>query len=224
MLNEMRFGKMTPESITAFKSLSRPLRFNDGIDATELFPRREDVDRSNKTRLNQLNTDGWSYVAMDGGAVTDPVQREKLLANFMATQVLELKVDAQVMLVKNVDESLVNGSMGKIIGFAHKALYFTDTSGRWAPDAELAGLDEDERAKKMKWRQDLMTKLANGAKPFPVVTFKIPGGGSRDMLVEPDQFKSELPNGEVQASRSQLPLILAWAMSIHKSQGQSEYS
>ena len=31
----------------------------------------------------------------------------------------------------------------------------------------------------------------------------------------------EQPNGEVQASRSQVPLILAGALSIHKAQGQT---
>lgn len=40
-------------------------------------------------------------------------------------------------------------------------------------------------------------------------------------MVEPEQWKVELPNGEVQASRNQLPLILAWALSIHKAQGQT---
>jgi hypothetical protein len=36
MLNEMRFGKLSQASIARFKKLSRPLKFDDGIDATEL--------------------------------------------------------------------------------------------------------------------------------------------------------------------------------------------
>ena len=46
-------------------------------------------------------------------------------------------------------------------------------------------------------------------------------GTTRQVLVQPEQWKIELPNGEVQASRMQLPLILAWALSIHKAQGQT---
>ncbi|WWD20773.1 hypothetical protein CI109_105250 [Kwoniella shandongensis] len=222
MLNEMRFGRLSPQSIASFKALSRTIIYDDTIEPTELFPRREDVDRANRTRLLQLNTDGYSYTATDGGAITDPSQREKLLANFMATGYLELKIDAQVMLIKNMDETLVNGSMGKVIGFCHKVLYFQDTSGKWQPDADIDGLDEDERYRKIKFRDAMVSKLSEAhQKPFPVVRFSVPGGGARDLLVEPDVFKAELPNGEIQASRTQLPLILAWAMSIHKSQGQT---
>jgi ATP-dependent DNA helicase PIF1 len=36
MLNEMRLGRLTPESIESFKALSRPLNFHDSLDATEL--------------------------------------------------------------------------------------------------------------------------------------------------------------------------------------------
>jgi ATP-dependent DNA helicase PIF1 len=205
MLNEMRFGRLTPGSIAEFRKLARPIYYDDGIEPTELFPRREDVDRSNSGRLNALNTDGWSYVAADGGAVTDPVQREKILSNFMVPQQIMLKIDAQVMLIKNVDETLVNGSMGKVVGFCHKQLYFTDAQGRWRRDGDLEDCDDEEdRAKRFRLREMLSSKAAHGVKPFPVVQFKVPGGGLRDMLVEPDQFKAELPNGEVQASRSQV--------------------
>lgn len=203
-MNEMRFGKLSASSIAAFKALSRPIHYTDGIEPTELFPRREDVDRSNGSRLDALNTDGWSYASTDSGAVTDPVQREKLLSNFMAPQTVFIKVNAQVMLIKNVDETLVNGSMGKVIGFCHKPLYFTDSSGRWQEDGDLDGLDDEEREKKLKLRSALMAKMATGIKPLPVIRFKVPGGGSRDMMVEADIFKNELPNGEVQASRSQV--------------------
>jgi ATP-dependent DNA helicase PIF1 len=36
MLNEMRLGKMSPETVREFKSLSRPLDFHDDLEATEL--------------------------------------------------------------------------------------------------------------------------------------------------------------------------------------------
>ena len=36
MLNEMRFGKLTPKSISIFKSLDRVPTYADGIVPTEL--------------------------------------------------------------------------------------------------------------------------------------------------------------------------------------------
>ena len=36
MLNEMRVGKMSPESTAAFRKLSRPLQAKDEFVATEL--------------------------------------------------------------------------------------------------------------------------------------------------------------------------------------------
>jgi ATP-dependent DNA helicase PIF1 len=168
----------------------------------------------------------------------------------MASEHIILKQNSQVMLIKNVDETLVNGSMGKIVGFCEKHLYREDTAGRWIGepmDQESDGyssVGEDGAPRK---RRKTTAALKSRGEKLPVVAFRIPGGeyevldqrasilcwsidrfafvlagGTRDVLVEKDTFKTELPNGEIQASRIQLPLILAWAMSIHKSQGQSE--
>lgn len=37
MLNEMRFGTLSPESIKKFKSLTREIQYEDGMAATELY-------------------------------------------------------------------------------------------------------------------------------------------------------------------------------------------
>ena len=36
MLNEMRLGKITDETVTAFRKLSRKIQYEDALDATEL--------------------------------------------------------------------------------------------------------------------------------------------------------------------------------------------
>jgi len=63
--------------------------------------------------------------------------------------------------------------------------------------------------------------LADPGRKYPLVAFKLADGTERELLVQPEEWKIELPSGEVQAQRSQLPLILAWALSIHKAQGQT---
>jgi hypothetical protein len=90
MLNEMRFGKLTPKSITRFKALEREVLYEDGLEPTvrsqpvgigsvllgmlssrdlhpqELFPRRDDVDRANNSRLKSLHAEERIFVAHDG--------------------------------------------------------------------------------------------------------------------------------------------------------------
>lgn len=61
----------------------------------------------------------------------------------------------------------------------------------------------------------------NAGRKWPVVAFVLPDGTERQILCVPETWKIELPDGEVQAQRTQVPLILAWALSIHKAQGQT---
>ncbi|KAH8835600.1 hypothetical protein DL96DRAFT_70560 [Flagelloscypha sp. PMI_526] len=122
MLNEMRFGRLSQKSIKTFKSLSRPIEYDDGIGPTELFPLRNGVDASNNARMRSLGTDSVIFKAFEGGMVTDTEQRDRLLSNFMAPRELSLKVNAQVMLIKNMEEGiLANGSMGRVLSFENPA-------------------------------------------------------------------------------------------------------
>jgi ATP-dependent DNA helicase PIF1 len=112
----MRRGDISPEAKKTFISLSRPLPIDDGLLPTELFPLRNEVERANATRLSSLTGASFKYEARDSGSAL-PGKREKLLDSMVAIRLLELKQDAQVMLIKNVDESLVNGTVGKVLGF-----------------------------------------------------------------------------------------------------------
>lgn len=225
MLNELRLGRLSYNSISKFRSLDRELQFDDGLEPTELFPTRNEVDQANATRMRSLSGALRTFEALDSGTV-DKVQRDKLLSNCMAPARIDLKEGAQVMLIKNFDDQLVNGSLGKVIGFMNEKTFQiwqedepNDDPFNYHEQADDSNIDEIKKRKKRRIAR--MQSAAATGKLWPLVRFTLSNGLTRDMLVQPEQWKIELPNGEVQASRSQIPLILAYAISIHKAQGQT---
>lgn len=289
MLNDMRNGVVTPESEAEFNRLSRPLKCPEGIVPTELYATRYEVETANNVKLRSLPGESVVYESRDGGSL--PVQaRISMLSNFLAPSRLFLKVNAQVMCIKNYDETLVNGSLGQVIKFMDRDTYMcydimknnpelsleetkelllrekvkfrlshsqgedvTDDQIDLAveqlqsqplldsvfnffyedksPQTEIPSSDAEEltmeqriainKVRKLEFIENL--QLSSTGEKHPLVRFLNPDGvTTRDVLVEPERW--EITNDdteEVLASRVQLPLMLAWALSIHKSQGQT---
>ncbi|CCD24793.1 DNA helicase PIF1 NDAI_0D04800 [Naumovozyma dairenensis CBS 421] len=279
MLNQMRLGKIDENTEREFKKLTRPLA-DDEIIPAELYSTRAEVDRANFSRLNKLPGLTHTFESIDGGELQDQEMKERLLQNFLAPKTLQLKVGAQVMMIKNMDETLVNGSLGKILAFVDPQTYMfykTISDDPTVPLSQLEDLvsnpqplmdswneekDTDNVRQKsakdsfcrpkttdikaelddsifdfldgvegqdieidtnIKRKKELMQMLhasSNGRK-LPLVRFKTSDLSTRTILVEPENWAIEDENEKPIVSRVQLPLMLAWSLSIHKAQGQT---
>ncbi|KAF7367214.1 ATP-dependent DNA helicase PIF1 [Mycena sanguinolenta] len=206
LLNAMRFGKI--ENVEAFTALAREVTYTDGLQPTELLSRREEVERVNNRRLDQLPGNCETYEAMDSrgtnskGEKVSREQMERLLDRLVAPQSVGLKVGAQVMLIKNLAQGrLVNGSLGQVIGFstAHDAIQ------RHVPIADQEN------------KQPQHNPPPEGAQLWPLVRYT----NGEEVLMIPQEFTINNADGGMEARRTQVPLILAWALSVHKSQGQT---
>ena len=188
------------------------------------FSTRWEVENANLNRMKSLNAKEWNFMAVDGGSVQDMNQRAKMLENCMAAKSITLKKGAQVMLIKNIDDTLVNGSIGKVVAFMDEKtfeIYHEDEEEFYAVESMDMEDEEMTKARKQLKKRIESDSTSNTAQKWPLVRFKISDGTTRDLLCQPESWKIELPTGEVQASRNQIPLILAWALSIHKAQGQT---
>ena len=151
------------------------------IMPTLIFSRRAEVTLVNQQNLEALEGKARKYEAstvfgpecklpQDSTDVKYAVA--KLDRDSSYEETLVLKKNAQVMLLQNrMDDRLVNGSRGIVVGFGPEPGY------------------------------------------YPIVEFL---GGSEPVLIEPFAWESDTCEG---VFRKQIPLRLAYAVTIHKSQG-----
>jgi ATP-dependent DNA helicase PIF1 len=189
LLNELRFGLISPESEAILEECSnRVLPVLNGIVPTKLMPTRREVAEMNAEALAKINSPARRYEATDS---CDDEKYRHLLDHCQADKVIELKVGAQVILLKNypdkdgdITRDLCNGSRGIVVGFT------------------------DIRSEEHK---------EYGSESIPIVRFE----NKVMRVIERAVFEMGSSHYSQKARRAQVPLLLAWALTIHKSQGQT---
>jgi ATP-dependent DNA helicase PIF1 len=176
ILNEIRVGKI---SKTSRKILSQQMNKDSSlleIKPTRLYPIKSKVDFINKTELNKLTTEEFTFEIKRISSVNN-VQTEyelnNIQNNLLCDKLIKLRVGAQVMCIVNMTlssgELLCNGSQG------------------------------------------IITQFKNG---IPVVKFT----NGNEICMDYHMWQSETMMG---VGIAQIPLILSYAITIHKSQGMS---
>lgn len=242
MLNEMRTGIVSDATVKELTRLSRELpKRSDDIVPAELHAVRVEVDRANTVQLDRIRGLVQLYTAVDGG-VLEADARANVLSLMLAPPKLKLKKGAQVMCIKNIDETLVNGSIGKVVDFVDRQTYMKALGVDETADEDTHQVllqytlgTSQNTSDYVFSQQDLVNTVTlqlvahgkdleayGGTAKYPLVRFPMADGiNYRTVFIEPEKWTVEDENGTVLAERIQLPLILAWSLSIHKSQGQT---
>lgn len=167
ILNAMRAGDMRNRHLSW---LVERMNRDPGDNVTRLYTLNVDVESLNKQKLDELPGDSHYLLRTSKGGYDAIRQLQK---NVLAPEVLELKIGALVMAVKNdAGQRFANGSTGEVLEFTDDGL--------------------------------------------PVVSFN----GRMPIVVEPADWEKR-SGDKLVASITQVPLRLAYAITVHKSQGMT---
>ncbi|MEO0049079.1 MAG: hypothetical protein RL556_411 [Actinomycetota bacterium] len=194
ILNAIRIGEATQEMIDHINEVgNKPVPHDDVIRLATI---NETVNQVNNSRLARLTTPIKSFAATFSG------NDEKAFGkNLPADAMLELKIGAQVMFVKNDDANTKRDSQGQMI-----RRWVNGTIGRVIDLPKSGGVTVEVEHDVYEVGRSTWEKVRYEIEEeFDEVTGKV-----KETLVA-------VPIAEFQ----QIPLRLAWAVTVHKAQGQT---
>ena len=207
MLNRIRMGKHTKEDIDILKSRVRPNGHPDLKDALFISAKVKPVASFNEKAINKLP--GKLYVSrathIQAMSKSYKPKVDKITGRIGDTHYvdeLNLKNGARVMLIFNVDVSdlLCNGATGAVLG--------VEQSEKGSIKAVIVKFDNPPAGQEARRRN-------------PMMTLKYPGG---TVIKKKEQDYSLARNQGLVSSTAKLiqfPIVLAWAVTVHKFQGQT---
>ena len=198
LLNRVRTGSQTEEDIQILQQ--RDVSLYSNIDChLHLFCANRDVDEHNLKMLNQLPSPIKTLSAIDNVPKSQKISDNPIYSAGIPEKVI-IAVGAKVMLIKNIDTSdgLVNGAHGEVTAFVYDS-------------------NQKVKAILIKFQNETVGRKKRAHMTHQEELLKFPSSTP----IERSTTTFQLKNSKIKssASRSQFPIKLSFACTIHKVQG-----
>ena len=206
LLNRMRKAENTEED---FRLLESRVFSEFPTDSWHFYGWNKLVEAHNTEKINAVSTPLFSFKARHSHPHLLPPPKHGKIADTYFDEVLNLKVGARVMLIRNLvpqSDGLTNGTLGYVRGFIQ-------SNGTRATDSGnvhmiLVEFDNEEDGMELRKKYNHLLRSCPLKNVTPIA-----------------RMKNEHRVGDAKKGHSatnsllQFPIILAWAMTIHKCQG-----